>query len=255
MIDIHSHILWDVDDGPSTLEETMKLLDGAVNNGISQIISTPHFNHPYYDVNYDVINNQISLLQQIVIEKNIPLTIHSGHEVRLSENIISNYQLKNIHTLANSSYLLLELPTNTVPLYTEYIIRDLLNEGIIPIIAHPERNRAIADQPWRLAKLVEQGALAQITAGSLVGHFGKNIQKLALNLVKANLVHTYGSDVHNLTTRPFLFEKGLLFLEKKKQLDAVDMILENNSRIIENRSLIIHEPGEIESTKWWKIYS
>ena len=253
MIDIHSHILWNVDDGPSTLMETLELLEGAVKEGISQIVSTSHYNHPNYDVNYDVVKNKINLLQQIIIENSIPITIHTGHEVRLFENIISSHNSKKLHTLANSNYLLLELPSNTVPLYTEFIVSDLLKEGIIPIIAHPERNRSIADQPWRLTKLIERGALAQITAGSLAGHFGKNIQKLSLDLVKANLVHTYGSDVHNVTTRPFLFEKGLLYLEKKKQLDAVDMLLENNNRIIENSMLIIHEPQELESTKWWKI--
>lgn len=254
MIDMHSHILWDVDDGPSTLEETLELLESAVNEGISQIISTSHFNHPYYHANYDVINNQINILQQIIIENNIPLTIHSGHEVRLSDNIISNYHSKKIHTLANSNYLLLELPTETVPFYTEFVLNDLLKEGITPIIAHPERNRAIADQPQKLTKLIRCGALAQITAGSLAGHFGKNMQNLSLDLVKANLIHTYGSDVHNVTSRPFLFEQGLLYLEKKKLLDIVDIMVENNKRIIENRFLIVPEPQEIEYSKWWKIY-
>lgn len=250
---MHSHILWDVDDGPLTLKETLELLEAGVKEGISQIISTSHYNHPYYDVNYEVVKNKINLLQQIIIENSIPITVHTGHEVRLFENIISSYDSKKIHTLANSNYLLLELPSNTVPLYTEFIISDLLKEGIIPIIAHPERNRAIVDQPWRLTKLIERGALAQITAGSLAGHFGRKIQKVSLDLVKANLVHTYGSDVHNVTTRSFLFKKGLLYLEKKKQLDAVDMLLENNNRIIKNSLLIIHEPQELESTKWWKI--
>lgn len=254
LIDIHSHILWGVDDGPDRLEETLQLLEYAVKEGITEIISTSHSDHPYYDVNYQIIINKINLLQEMLVEHRIPITIHAGHEVRLSENIISNYQSNKIHTLANSQYLLLELPSTTVPFYTENIIRDLLKEGITPIIAHPERNKAIAEQPTKLEKLIYSGALAQITAGSIAGHFGKEIQKLSLDLIKANLVHAYGSDVHNATTRPFLFEKGLLFLEKKKQLDAVDILLENNKRIIENRLLIIDEPQKVESTKWWKIY-
>ena len=254
MIDVHSHILWDVDDGPDRLDETLKLLEQVVKEGITEIISTSHSNHPYYNVNYQTVKNKVNLLHQMVIEHSIPLTIHTGHEVRLSENIISNYQTNEIHTLANSQYLLLELPSTTVPFYTENIIRDLLKEGITPIIAHPERNKAIAEQPSKLEKLIYSGALAQITAGSLAGHFGKEIQKLSLDLIKANLVHAYGSDVHNATTRPFLFEKGLLFLEKKKQLDAVDVLLENNKRIIENRLFIIYEPQKVESTKWWEIY-
>ena len=94
---MHSHILWKVDDGPTTLEETLELLQYAVNEGISQIISTSHYNHPYYDVNDDVINNQINILQQMISEHNIPLTIHTGQEVRLFENMISSYYSKKIY--------------------------------------------------------------------------------------------------------------------------------------------------------------
>ena len=92
----------------------------------------------------------------------------------------------------------------------------LLGEGKIPIIAHPERNRAIAEKPERLERLVRHGALAQVTAGSLSGHFGKNVQKLALQLIEANLIHTYGSDVHNLDDKTIPFQKGLDYLGKKK---------------------------------------
>ena len=255
MIDIHTHILWAVDDGPKQMEETMQLLKQAVNEGITEIITTSHSFHPQYHVDYETINNQIQLLQYQLTKNSIPLTLHTGHEVRLSDNIISLYKAKQIHTLANSNYILLELPSHTVPYYSINIIRELLTEGLVPIIVHPERNKAIAERPILLERLIREGAMAQITAGSLAGHFGRTIQNLSLDLVKANLVHTYGSDVHNLTSRPFLFDEGLYYLEKKKELDAVEVLLENNFRIIHNSSLIVQEPEEIETTKWWKIFS
>src|SRR5690606_31905874 len=152
---------------------------------------------------------------------NISLKIHAGQEIRLVENIVTLLEKKEALTLANSHFILLELPSSTIPKYTKEIIIALQAEGVTPIIAHPERNRAIAERPGKLEELIREGAVAQITAGSLAGHFGKTIQKLSLDLVKANLVHTYGSDVHNLTTRPLLFDAGLTYLEKKKQLDAV----------------------------------
>ena len=173
--------------------------------------------------------------------------------MRLSEKIVPLYQSQQIHTLANSKYLLLELPSNTIPHYTTNIIHALVIEGITPIIAHPERNKAIVEKPNRLEYLIRQGALAQITAGSLTGHFGRSIQKLSLDLVRANLIHTYGSDSHNLTTRPFLFDAGLCYLEKKKQLESIDILLENNARIIDNQPLLILEPYEIGVDKWWKM--
>lgn len=253
MIDIHSHILWGVDDGPKSKEETLQILEQAALEGIKEIISTSHSNHPQFHVNYDTVNNQLHSLQYELIEQNIPLTLHSGHEVRLSDKIIPQYKAKQLHTLANSNYLLVELPSHTVPYYTKNIIRGLLTEGVIPIIAHPERNKAIAEQPALLEGLIREGALAQITAGSLAGHFGRGIQKLSLDLIKANLVHTYGSDVHNVSSRPLHFIKGLCYLEKRKELDAVDLLLENNSRIIKNKTIILHEPEKIDRARWWQL--
>ena len=253
MLDMHCQILWGQDDGPCSMEQTLKLMEQAVNEGITAMISTSHCQHPQYDVSFSTVTKQINQLQNELILSNIPLTLYTGHEVRLSEQIVSLIQSNQIHTLANSSYVLIELPTTTVPLYTTHIIHELLRAGITPIIAHPERNKAIVQQPNRLVQLIHEGALCQITAGSLSGHFGRAIQKLSLKLVCANLVHVYGSDVHNLTTRPFHFEAGVRYLEKKKQLNAVDILLENNERILQNSPLIVNEPEQIAETKWWEI--
>ena len=254
MIDMHSHILFGVDDGPDDLYETMNLLRKAVDEGITEIISTSHSFHPQYNVTAKQVTEQVAVLQEQLQINDIPLKIHAGQEVRLVENVVELVEAKEALTLANSDYLLLELPSSTIPKYTKKLIVALQSMGITPIIAHPERNKAIAERPNKLEELVREGAVAQITAGSLAGHFGKNIQKLSLDLVKANLVHTYGSDVHNLTTRPYLFDAGLTYLEKKKQLDAVDMLLENNARIIENKNFILYEPQEVSSKKWWSIF-
>lgn len=254
MIDIHSHILFGVDDGPDDLYETLEMLQQASNEGITEIIATSHSFHPQYNVSAKQVMEQLTVIQEQVEINNIPLKIHAGQEVRLVENIVTLVEAKEALTLANSNYILLELPSSTVPKFTKEIVINLQANGIIPIIAHPERNKTIAERPSKLEELVREGAMAQITAGSLAGHFGKNIQKLSLDLVKANLVHTYGSDVHNLTTRPYLFDAGLSYLEKKKQLDAVDLLLENNMRIIENRDFLLYEPQEISTKKWWSIF-
>lgn len=254
IVDIHSHILWGVDDGPESINESLNILEQVVKEGITSLISTSHSNHPRYNTDYQIVSKQVDFLQNELIKNSIPLTLYTGHEVRLSEKIMPLYHIEQIHTLANSNYLLLELPSHTVPFYINHIISALLMEGITPIIAHPERNLAIAEKPNRLLQLIHQGALAQITAGSLTGHFGRRVQKLSLDLVSANLVHCYGSDVHNISTRPLLFEKGLRYLEKKKHLGAVDILLGNNERIIQNKPLIIQKPFEIESPRWWKVY-
>lgn len=254
MIDMHTHILFNVDDGPKTEEESIQMLKQSVNEGITEIISTSHALHPYYDVSYSTVETHLEHLRRLIVQNEIPLTLHSGHEIRLSDKVGNLLNQKEIHVLANSNYVLIELPSNMVPAYTKDMIITLKSLGYTPIIAHPERNSAIAEQPKRLERLIREGAFAQITAGSLSGHFGKTVQKLSLELVRANYVHTYGSDVHNLTTRPFLFLKGLYYLEKKKELDAVDIFLENNNKIVKNEQMIMPELGDITDRKWWKMF-
>ncbi|MFC7685310.1 tyrosine-protein phosphatase [Ureibacillus sp. GCM10028918] len=253
MIDMHSHFLWNVDDGPKTFEESIELLKQAAKEGITDLISTSHSQHPQYNAKFDTVNDQIQQLQIELTNRNIPLTLYRGHEVRLNEKLISLLQEGQIHKLANSNYVLLELPSSHVPNYAKNIIHQLSIQGLTAIIAHPERNKGIAEKPERLECLIREGAVAQITAGSLAGHFGKSVQKLSLDLVSANLVHTYGSDVHNLTTRPFLFEKGLAYLEKKKRLDAVDLLLKNNKSIIRNEPLVLFEPETVKKRKWLSL--
>jgi len=254
MIDIHSHILFNVDDGPKTLEDSINMLKTAANEGITNIISTSHSKHPQYDVPAQVVTEQVKQLQEELDYRQIPLTIHTGHEVRLNDKLVELYRSKQIHTLANTNYLLLELPSNSVPHYTKNIVQALMEEGITPIIAHPERNKGIAEKPERLERLIREGAIAQITAGSVAGHFGKSIQKLSLDLIRGNLVHLYGSDAHNLSTRPFLYKSGLSYLEKKKMTEFVDILLENNFNLLKNRPLTLFEPEIVKNRKWWNLF-
>lgn len=254
MVDIHTHILWAVDDGPESFEQSIELIKQAVQEGITEIIVTSHSWHPLYNVSPEKVTEQLLILQEVIKVNNLPLTLHAGHEVRIGSNIIDSIKTKKIHTLANSNYLLLELPSDNVPYYTIPLIRELLSEGIIPIIAHPERNKAIVERPELLARLINEGAVAQITAGSLAGHFGRKIQSVSLDFVKANLVHTYGSDVHHIVKRPFLYNEGLEYLEKKKESEAIEILLDNNERILKNKPMLIQEPEKIQPTKWWAIF-
>lgn len=255
MIDIHSHILYGVDDGPANMEQSMELLRLAVREGITEIVSTSHSFHPQYHVPAKTVFDQVALLRKEIHKQEIPLTVHTGQEVRLTENVLQLFEAGEALTIANSNYMLLELPSNSVPKFSRNIVLQLIAKGITPIIAHPERNKAILERPKLLEQLIGDGALTQITAGSLAGHFGKNIQKFSLELVNANLIHTYGSDVHNVTTRPALFDAGLTFLEKNKQLNAVDVLLENNARVIGNQELILYEPQGLTSSKWWNVFT
>lgn len=255
MLDMHSHILFGVDDGPGTMDETMTMLEKAAEEGVTHIIATSHAFHPQFHVSEQTVQTQLNELQQEIQSRNLPITIHPGQEVRLHEGILESIEQNEVLTLANSRYLLLELPSQTVPAYTVNIIQLLLAENIIPIIAHPERNKAIAEKPDRLERLIRHGALAQITAGSVAGYFGKKIQKLSIDLIDSNLIHTYGSDMHNATTRPMLFKEGLQYLEKKKMGEYARILLQNNMSILTDDNLYIVEPNLQKKKKWWNFMS
>lgn len=250
---MHSHILFGVDDGPSTLEESIKLLEQAVKEGITGIISTSHSKHSQYNVEAHTVKKQLKQLREEIELRQIPLTLFEGQEIRLHEELISNFHNGDLLSLANSKYVLLEFPSQHVPYYASSLVNKLLANNIVPIIAHPERNKGIVEKTERLARLVRQGAIAQVTSGSLCGHFGRGIQKIALELVDSNLVHTIGSDVHNLNNRPFLFDEGLTYLEKRGRIDNVDIFLENNKRITTNQDVILLEPETLKKKAWWRM--
>lgn len=252
MVDMHCHLLFGVDDGPKTIEETMKIAEKAWKEGITDMIATPHAFSPHYHVSKSKIEGQLPLLINALHANDCPINLHMGQELRLHEDLDEKISTGTAMTLAGSKYVLLELPSHSVPSYAVTIIQSMLEKGNIPIIAHPERNRSIADRPELLERLVRQGALAQVTAGSLTGYFGKQTQKVALQLIEANLIHTYGSDVHGIDVRPLLFNEGLNYLEKKKLHDMVDILLENNDRILKDEAFIILDPETPILRKWWR---
>ncbi len=253
MVDIHAHILPRVDDGPETLVESLGLVYQAVKEGITDIIVTPHAYHPQYNVLKEAVVEKYNNIKEEIAKENLQIKLHLGQEIRIGDSIVEQLREGSALTLAGSKYVLLELPSSNVPNYTIAIIQEILSMGKVPVIAHPERNKAIAEKPSRLLKLINHGAISQITAGSLAGHFGKSIQKTSIQLIDCNLVHTYGSDVHSKKTRPFLFDAGLCYLEKQKKLDTVDIFLENNARIVENKEVILLEPTEPTPKKWWSF--
>ncbi|PSL40692.1 protein-tyrosine phosphatase [Planomicrobium soli] len=254
MIDTHAHILAGLDDGAETMEETKRMLEKAVDEQITGIIATPHAHHPQFKTDLAALHEQLAATRSWIAEQQLPIQVYSGQECRLSEKLPEQLKTGQALSLAESRYVLLELPSSGIPAYTVQIIQLLISSNYVPIIAHAERNQGIIQKPERLERLLRHGALAQVTAGSVAGSFGKAIQKTAMNLIDANLIHVYGSDVHHLTKRPFLFNEGLDYLEKKKRHEVVDIFLENNERIVRNEHLYVLEPQDIPKPKWWNIF-
>jgi protein-tyrosine phosphatase len=216
MIDLHCHILPGVDDGAKTIEDSLDMARLAVEEGITHILATPHHkNRNWNNEKTDVIQ-LVNQLQKEIDQAGIELTIFPGQEVRIYGEILQDIKEDKILFIDEQrQYLLIEFPTSNIPTYTERLFYDLLSEGITPIVVHPERNREILEHPNRLKTLVDKGALAQLTAASYTGGFGKQIQKLSEQLVEANLVHFIASDAHNIGNRAFHMQEAFDKLRKE----------------------------------------
>ena len=126
MVDIHTHILPGVDDGPTTIEESIQLLEMAVDEGITDIIATPHAYNPHFDVPKEVVLQKVTMLNEISKEKGLSIIVHAGQELRIKDFIVDKIKTKEALTLADSKYVLLELPSSGIPTYTVQIIQDIL---------------------------------------------------------------------------------------------------------------------------------
>lgn len=249
MIDIHTHILPGIDDGAKTMMESLFMAQMAVKQGIHTIIATPHHQNGRYINTKQEIERYIENLNDSLQEENIPLTVLLGQETRLHGNMIEELQTGVMATLNNTKYVFVEFPSAEVPSYAEQMLFDIQVAGYTPIIVHPERNRQIAEHPTILFHLVQKGALTQVTAGSIVGSFGKAVQKLSHRLIESNLTHFIASDAHNSTTRKFLLQDAYKAVRSEHGNNVFYKFMENAQLLINGESVQRDEPEMVRKRK------
>ncbi|MBF7018004.1 tyrosine-protein phosphatase [Staphylococcus durrellii] len=242
MFDVHNHILINVDDGPKSKEEMLNLLRQAKDEGITGIVATPHHLHRCYNNEIAVVKEKIQDLKEMEEVQQLGIEIYAGQEVRLSDQILNQLDSGEIEGINRSKYILIELPTNRVPRFTQNLIYEIQNKGFVPIIVHPERNKEIAQNLDRLYDLINGGALSQLTASSLAGEFGKYIRKVSIQMIENNLVHFVASDAHNTENRPFYLKRLLYQKDAKKYTEDIEEMLENSKSIIQNQNIKKRQP-------------
>ncbi|WP_044747181.1 tyrosine-protein phosphatase [Bacillus alveayuensis] len=254
MIDLHCHILPELDDGAKHLTESLEMARKAVEEGITAIVATPHHKHERYENERDIVENRVKKLKLAIQKEGIPLNIAPGQEVRIYGDLLQDYKCEKVIGLNNSSYILIEFPSNHVPRYAEQLLYDIEMKGLTPIIAHPERNTEIVQHPDLLYKLVKKGAIAQITAGSLVGRFGKKIQKFSLDIIEARLVHVIASDAHNVKNRSFHMQEAFNMVGKEFGSEAVYYFRENAEYIFQNEAIYKEQPERVKRKKFLGLF-
>lgn len=256
MFDLHCHILPGIDDGANTIEDSIAMARIAVEEGITHILATPHhMNRNWINEKSDVIK----LVQQVQAEidrEDIPLTLFAGQEVRIYGELLKDIEKDTIlFTDEMKQYVLIEFPTETIPTFTERLFYDLQLHGKTPVIVHPERNKVIQESPNKLKKLIDHGALSQVTAASYTGALGKKIKKLSNQLIEANLVHILASDAHNVTNRSFHMKEAYTMLSKEFGRGKRNEFHQNTKDLLNGETIIAADTQSINKTfinKWFK---
>jgi len=238
MIDIHNHILPNMDDGASSWEISLKMCKQAHRDGIKTIVATPHTLNGIYENHPPAIEEKVKILNQKIKENNLPLQVLPGSEVHLSADIFERLKKQSIMTLNNTKYLLLEFPANQIPHQTEEILFRIQLMGITPILSHVERNLEFQRKPALLTNLIQKGALAQITAASLCGTFGSPTRKFTQKLLANDLIYCLATDAHSDSTtgRNTILSKALK--EASKIIGhqaALNLVHSHPQKIISNQ--------------------
>jgi len=201
MIDLHSHILRGIDDGARSMEDSLDIARAAVEDGITVIAGTPHVRDDW-PTDVGVMEDRVAELRAELEQAGIPLDVRPGGEIAL-EWIpqLSDDQLRRFGLGGNPRYLLVETPYYGWPLALADRLFSLHADGVTPVLAHPERNAEVQANPERLERLVEGGALIQVTAASVDGRIGRRPQECARRLIDGGLVHMLASDAHHASVR------------------------------------------------------
>ena len=238
MKDLHCHICYGIDDGPKTLEESIKMLEYMAKCGFTDVFATPHYME---DSKYIATNTQknkiLKKLQEVIKDRNLNLNLYCGNEIYISNNILEMIKNKKIMTLNNSRYLLIEFSLFYKNPNIRSILYELLRNGYVPIIAHPERY-VYLDKDFTLIKeLKDLGCLFQGNYPSLFGKYGKTAKKNLTKMIKQGIISFLGSDIHCI--EELYIEK----LPKKlkrivKSDDIVENLLYNNiNKVINNEEI------------------
>lgn len=205
MIDLHCHFLPGVDDGPEDIEQALALARAAVADGITTSVLTPHIHPRRYPNTKTSLLHTFVRFQELLKLESIPLRLLLAGEVRVSMESLALFSENEIPFLGKVdgfNIVLLEFPHESMPMGSDQFVRKLLDMKIRPLIAHPERNKAIMSDPEKIRPFVDMGCWLQLTAGSLIGQFGKASQKISLRLLEDEMAWVIATDAHNLAHRP-----------------------------------------------------
>lgn len=241
MVDIHSHIINNVDDGSKSLQESMDIIQDLINQGVTHVIFTPHFNKFKWDVAREDAQAGYDEIKRIVKQENLDIEVFLGNEVyyKNRNSFIERLDEKKYNTLADSSYFLLELSTVGNVEDAQEACYELEVEGLIPVMAHVERYPYLFEEEnmETLSTIMKKGVLLQVNCDGILSDVGINYE-FAHFLLENRAVSFVASDVHNMSTRPCMMKEAYEQVSSLYGEDyAYKIFVENPMKIIKNERI------------------
>lgn len=238
IFDLHTHILPNVDDGAKDMQEALEMLNNAVASDVTDLVVTPHSvaGGAWENFRSDELLNAFKRLKKQA--ENIPINLYLGAEVHINDGFFDCLKARKFKSLNDSRYLLTEFGVNFDGYMFCDVLKGILSEGYIPLIAHPERYTAVIKNPQIVEEWLDLGCHIQLTGGSIMGVFGKKVRNTAEILLKNDLVCCVASDAHGTNHRSgYLLDVcTYLSLYFGKQYAKI-LMWENPKRICENIAL------------------
>lgn len=251
MIDIHSHVLYGLDDGAATLEDSVAMLRIAAEHGTTDVVATPHANL-HYDYRPELVRERLA---EVAGAAGNGVRLHSGCDFHLSyENIQDAIADPSRYTINQKCYLLVEFSDLVVFRNTPDIFARLQDAGMVPIVTHPERNPLLRQRIEDLARWVESGTRVQVTAQSLLGTFGRSAQVFCKALLDRQLVHFVASDAHDCERRPPILDGAHAWLSKHYSAAIAESLCVINPRAALAGDELEETVFVSNARKWYQIW-
>ncbi|MBP5511864.1 hypothetical protein J6X90_00540 [Candidatus Saccharibacteria bacterium] len=239
MIDIHCHLMPGVDDGAKDLNETLAMFENAYTSGVTDMVLTPHYlKNTKYSHNNEAKKKILEILKEALKRSDIDINIHFGNEVYIDDDIFKMLEDGEIASLADSRYILIELPVGFENKNAGNIFFRLKSEGYTPIIAHPERYVYIQKHPEKVMEYIKLGCLLQGDYMSLLGKYGRKAEKTLKVLLKHNKISMLASDIHHEHNDYHLPEAEKRVMKIVKSEDKInELFIGNPEKVINDQEI------------------
>lgn len=250
MIDIHCHILPNVDDGSESLEESIEMAKIAESEGITRIVNTSHCHFDFKYKKGNELKLELEKFNQALKEENINIEVLLGNELYYTSDLIERFDELDFFSMNNSKYILMEFSPINFPKNIEDVIYEIKIRGYIPIIAHAERYKQVQEDVNIVLDCIKEGALIQVNASSILGKNGEKAEDTSKKLLDNNMVHFVATDAHSSNRRRPLIKDSYNYILKNYGKEVAEkLFIENPTSVIENRDINILNPTKYEEKR------